>query len=270
MARERHVDPVGEVQAERGLQPLHDADRRRPWVLGIGQLREPPVGRPVEVEPRVRGGRGRLPGAGADGREGDAGAGAERLLRTSDRHVDAPVVEGERDRAQRAHHVHEDQGARVVGHTSQLLDRLDHAGGGLRLREQDPLHGVLGERPRNVVGPDLRPPRVVDGAHGETERFGELLEALGEEAGGRHQHLVAGREAVGHGGLEPSGSAGGHQQDVGGIRAVELLQVTRDLAHDVAEARPSVVHERAPLGEQDLGRDGCGTGGQDDLGPVHC
>ncbi len=37
----------------------------------------------------------------------------------------------------------------------------------------------------------------------------------------------------------------------------------------VPEAGTAVVDERAPLGEQHLGRDRGGAGGQDDLGPVH-
>ena len=64
--RHRGVDPVLEVELERGVQPLHHADRRRPRVLGVGQRRELPVDRPVEVEARVRRGRGRLPRPFAD------------------------------------------------------------------------------------------------------------------------------------------------------------------------------------------------------------
>ena len=71
---ERRVDAVLEVQLERGVQPLHHADRGRPRVLGVGQRRE----RPVDHASRSRTAgswRSRPPrGARAHRHERDAGA----------------------------------------------------------------------------------------------------------------------------------------------------------------------------------------------------
>ena len=51
--------------------------------------------------------------------------------------------------------------AGLVRDLRELLDRLDHAGRGLGLGEQDGLHRVLGEGRRDLVGPDPgRPTRT--------------------------------------------------------------------------------------------------------------
>ena len=57
MPRQRDLDPVLEVELERRVQALHDADRRGPRVLRIRQRGERAVLAPVEVELRQGGGR---------------------------------------------------------------------------------------------------------------------------------------------------------------------------------------------------------------------
>ncbi len=127
----------------------------------------------------------------------------------------------------------------------------------------------LRERVGDLRGIEPRAPLLLDRADREAVRFRELLPPLGEEPREGHEHLVPGREAVLDRGLEPAGAGGRHQQDVGVLGPVELLQAPRDLAHQVPEARSPVVDEWAPLREEHLWRDGGRSGGQDDLRPVH-
>ena len=95
----------------------------------------------------------------------------------------------------------------------------------------------------------LVPHSYLDGPDREPVRLGELREPFREEARERNEHLVARAETVGDRRLETSCAAGGHEEHVGRLGTVELLQALRDVAHDVPESWPTVVHERAALGQ---------------------
>ena len=138
------------------------------------------------------------------------------------------------------------------------------------MRQEDALHPrILRERVGDPRGRELRPPRFLDRPNREPVDLRQTPPPIGEEAGERDEHLVAGREAVLDGGLQTAGTRGRQEQDVGAIRAVQLFQTGRDLGHELPEARPTVVHERAALGEQDLRWNRGRPGRQDDLRPVH-
>ena len=237
---------------------------------GCRELRVLPVDPPIEVEPWIRGGLGRAPRAFGHGHERDPRARRQRLLRAADRDVDAPVVEREGHGTQAGDDIDHDHGARVVRHPGEVLDGLDHAGGGLGLGEEHGLHaGMRRQRVRHLGGIELRSPRILRGVHREPVGLGESAPPVGEEPRERDEDLVTRREAVLDRGLEAARPAGRHQQDVGPVGPIQRPQAVRDVRHQLPEPGAAVVDERAALGEQHLGRDRGRSWRQDDLRPVH-
>src|SRR4029450_903839 len=264
----RCVRPVLVIQAKRGLEPLHHRDRGGPRTLRVLQPERLPVRGPVEIEPRVLRLGLRGPRRLGDGGEREARRGRQGLLGPADRDVDAPTVEVERHGPERGHRVHDDHGAGILCGAGDRFDVMHDPRRGFALREQHGLGRGLRHRGPNVGGPHRFAPLVVDRVDVEPVGPGDLGEPLREVPGQRYQHRVARREAVGDGRLETPGARGGEDQDVRS-RAVQPLEALGHLLQHAAEAWTTVVDERAPLGQIHLGRDRCGSGGQDDLGSIH-
>ena len=268
LALQRVLRALVEVPAEGRPHPEHGRDRWGERVLRTGQLVRLLVQPPVEVEPRVLGGLGGLPRHGRDAHEGEPGRGAESLLRTTHRHVDAPRVAVVRDGAQAADDVDRKEHAGVPRHLRHRLHVVDHARRGLALLHEHALRRHSVQRGLHVRRLDGPAPLVVDRLDVEPVGSGDPGEALPEEPGDGHHDVVPGREEVRHSRLEPAGSARGEDQDVV-LRLEDRLQGFGDLAQELAVPRPSVIDERAPLSQQDLRRDRCRPRGHDDLGLLH-
>ncbi len=131
-------------QVEGGVELEHDRHCGSPGRLaGFGARL---VSGEVEVELGHLRRRGGFPGARRDGHERKPGRDHPGLLRAADDDVEAPRVGLERDRAEAADGVYEDErvGRFVLDRGGEDGDRVGDGGGGLVLRHQDGLPRAAG------------------------------------------------------------------------------------------------------------------------------
>ena len=91
---------------------------------------------PVEIETRRAGARLTLPGGLADAQHGDTRWEHPSLLRRRDCDVDAPRIDRQRNRADGADAVDDQQPVVALDHRGQCLQRIGHAGRGLVVGDQ--------------------------------------------------------------------------------------------------------------------------------------
>ena len=241
----------GDVELE------HDRHGGRPG--GLARFGAGLVSGQVEVElGHLRHGRG-FPRTRRDGHEGQSGSDHPGLLRTADDYVELPVVRLERNCAEAADGVDDDQrvGRDILDDFGQLVDRVGDGSRGLVLGHQDGLPRTAG--PEGLADPGrlggLAPFERQLGHVGAVDG-GDLGETIAERADGHGQDLVAGGQEADDRRLETAGARRGDDQDVV-LRPKERLQTGNDAVLQDRELGTPVVDHLVGARFADGVRNGC-------------
>ncbi len=237
--------PLFGHQAQRLLQPDEDADGRRGRRRAL--LERGLVRLQIEVELREVRALIRLPGLLAHRHHGDAGRRAPGLLRRGNEDVDAPLVDHQIDRTRTRHAVDDEELARFADDLGDLLERVQHAGRGLVVGDENGLRAVLALLLRELladeVGLDGAAPRDIDAAGLDAVRLAHRGEALAERAVHEEEDAVAARERVHDRGFHAPGPRDGEEEDVA-FGVEEVLERPGQAGHESGELGPTVVDHR--------------------------
>ena len=138
MSGEAPLEPLLVERAQRGAQAVHHGRRRRVVVEPRGAPVPGELGQIEVVAPdpgRARGQHSLGPVVVRQRRQ--TRGTAQALLRAGDRHVDLPAVHGDLRAAERHDGVGEQQRLVTSAEARDVLQRLQHAGGGLTVDERD-------------------------------------------------------------------------------------------------------------------------------------
>ena len=166
---------------------------------------------------------------------------AQAFLAGAVANIDVPVIHAHFVTAQGRYGVHHHQRAVAVGQVNHLLERGEHAGGGLGVDYTHGLDvGVLvqllgqGGRVRGLA------PRAVNHVSVGAAAFCNVRQPVPKEAVTANDHGVAPFQDVGAGCFHGAGAGGGQGQghEVGGV--VDLTQHVPNLVHHLEEFRVQV------------------------------
>ena len=254
MPLEAGGEPLLAEHLQRFVQPEHQRNRRRPGGLVLALVVA--LALQIEVEARQVGRLVHLPGLLARGEEGEPGRQSQRLLRSGHHYVDAPGIERQVERAERADRVDHEDRVPLLRDARKLFDRVPDAGGRfVRLHEDAFGVGMFAERRFDGARVDRASPFHLQHHGVHAVALGELRPALAELSRVDDDRLVTAAQEVDQRGFHGAGAAGGELHHVLS-RLEQPGKAFADAREDLLELGRAVVDhrlrhpQREPLGNR--------------------